>query len=351
MERLSSPTRSLLGRVRDPDLVERVRLTSALGGIDQAIDRARQAETALRERLGDPEQIRAELDGLDRAITQLEHERNGILDQLTDRELQAPSEWARELLGERPAGSRGQAWDDALRRVARYRLDHAITDTPDPLGPQPADERQPGSGNAPTMPSSAASTASTPTTTTSTSGAEMADPKLLTVPQVAAEFQVTAQTIRNWIDHGTLPAVRVGRAFRVKREDVDALLERASADSGSLATRRALWEPSTTTLPRRPGPGRRARCGTTPATPSCRARSRSSEKTDDAARTRRGPPLRGLTRAGPNQESATPILALDGFRKIGRRVRKCVVGLGHSEQLGSSRHAIELRDRTVEGAP
>lgn len=78
--------------------------------------------------------------------------------------------------------------------------------------------------------------------------------QLLTVPQVAAAFQVTAQTIRNWIDHGTLPAVRVGRAFRVRREDVDALLERASADSSSLATRRSLWEPSTTTLPHRRGP-------------------------------------------------------------------------------------------------
>ena len=81
-----------------------------------------------------------------------------------------------------------------------------------------------------------------------------ADRQLLTVPQVASAFQVTAQTIRNWIDHGTLPAVRVGRAFRVRREDVDALLERASADSGSLATRRSLWEPSTTTLPHRRGP-------------------------------------------------------------------------------------------------
>ncbi|MGH2849450.1 MAG: helix-turn-helix domain-containing protein [Solirubrobacteraceae bacterium] len=74
---------------------------------------------------------------------------------------------------------------------------------------------------------------------------------LLTVPQVAAVFQVTAQTIRNWIDHGTLPAVRVGRAFRVRRQDVDALMERASADSGSLATRRSLWDPATTTLPHR----------------------------------------------------------------------------------------------------
>ena len=45
---------------------------------------------------------------------------------------------------------------------------------------------------------------------------------LLTVPQVAVVFQATAQTIRDWIDHGSLPAVRVGRAFRVRREDVDA---------------------------------------------------------------------------------------------------------------------------------
>ena len=80
------------------------------------------------------------------------------------------------------------------------------------------------------------------------------DSSLLTAPQVAAEFQVTAQTIRNWIDHGTLPAVRIGRAFRVKRQDVDALLERASADSGSIATRRSLWDPTTTSLPHRRGP-------------------------------------------------------------------------------------------------
>jgi excisionase family DNA binding protein len=74
--------------------------------------------------------------------------------------------------------------------------------------------------------------------------------QLLTVPQVAEEFQVTAQTIRNWIDQGLLPALRVGRAFRVRREDVDELLERASAESSSLATRRDVWTPTATTLPR-----------------------------------------------------------------------------------------------------
>jgi excisionase family DNA binding protein len=79
----------------------------------------------------------------------------------------------------------------------------------------------------------------------------MTDPPLLTVPQVAALLQVTPQTIRNWIDHGTLPAVRIGRAFRIKHQDVAALLDRASADSASLATRRSLWQPDTTTLPHR----------------------------------------------------------------------------------------------------
>jgi excisionase family DNA binding protein len=44
---------------------------------------------------------------------------------------------------------------------------------------------------------------------------------------------------RNWIDHGTRAAVRVGRAFRVRQQDVDALLERPAADSTSLATRRS----------------------------------------------------------------------------------------------------------------
>jgi excisionase family DNA binding protein len=78
----------------------------------------------------------------------------------------------------------------------------------------------------------------------------MPEPPLLTVPQVAAEFQVTAQTIRNWIDQGVFPAIRVGRAFRISRCDVDALLDRARADSESLATQRDAWSPEPFRLPR-----------------------------------------------------------------------------------------------------
>jgi excisionase family DNA binding protein len=79
--------------------------------------------------------------------------------------------------------------------------------------------------------------------------------RLLTVPEVATEFQVTSQTIRNWIDSGVLPAVRVGRAFRLRRDDVDAVVTRASADSSSLATRRDVWAPDTSQLPLRRGWG------------------------------------------------------------------------------------------------
>lgn len=81
----------------------------------------------------------------------------------------------------------------------------------------------------------------------------MSEPPLLTVPQVAEEFQVTAQTIRNWIDQGVLPAVRVGRAFRIRRADVDALVDRAHAESESLATQRDPWSPEAFRLPQSGG--------------------------------------------------------------------------------------------------
>jgi excisionase family DNA binding protein len=81
--------------------------------------------------------------------------------------------------------------------------------------------------------------------------------RLLTVTEVAEEFQVTTQTIRNWIDGGALPAAKIGRAFRVKRDDVDAMLALAQADSASLATRRDLWEPDRLGLPHRRRDGER----------------------------------------------------------------------------------------------
>ena len=54
----------------------------------------------------------------------------------------------------------------------------------------------------------------------------MAEPdELLTVAEIGTELKMKQQTIRNWIDSGYLPAIRIGRRVRVKRSDFDALLE------------------------------------------------------------------------------------------------------------------------------
>jgi len=51
---------------------------------------------------------------------------------------------------------------------------------------------------------------------------ERADDRLLTVPEVAERLRVHPITVRRLIKAGRLPAVRVGRAVRVRVEDVEA---------------------------------------------------------------------------------------------------------------------------------
>jgi excisionase family DNA binding protein len=47
----------------------------------------------------------------------------------------------------------------------------------------------------------------------------------LTVAEVAATLKLNQQTVRNWIDQGSLPALRVGRRVRIRRSDFDRLIE------------------------------------------------------------------------------------------------------------------------------
>ena len=76
--------------------------------------------------------------------------------------------------------------------------------------------------------------------------------RLLSVTDVAQEFHVTDQTVRNWIDRGVIPAIRAGHAFRIRRSAVEELFERAATSGGSLSgVRRDLWQPDYARLGRR----------------------------------------------------------------------------------------------------
>ena len=50
------------------------------------------------------------------------------------------------------------------------------------------------------------------------------DDTFLTVAEVAELLKLNQQTVRNWIDQGSLPAVRVGRRVRIRRSDLERIL-------------------------------------------------------------------------------------------------------------------------------
>jgi excisionase family DNA binding protein len=58
----------------------------------------------------------------------------------------------------------------------------------------------------------------------------------LTVAEVAELLKLNQQTVRNWIDQGSLPALRVGRRVRIKRSDFQRVLA-DNYNPGTAATR------------------------------------------------------------------------------------------------------------------
>ena len=68
------------------------------------------------------------------------------------------------------------------------------------------------------------------------------DESFLTVAEVAELLRLNQQTVRNWIDAGSLPAVRVGRRVRIKRSDLDRIVE--SGYQGSPAPASPISGPS-----------------------------------------------------------------------------------------------------------
>jgi excisionase family DNA binding protein len=48
--------------------------------------------------------------------------------------------------------------------------------------------------------------------------------ELLTVAEIAERLKLNQQTVRNWIDAGKLPAIRVGRRVRVQQSALDEFM-------------------------------------------------------------------------------------------------------------------------------
>lgn len=64
------------------------------------------------------------------------------------------------------------------------------------------------------------------------------DPEeFLTVAEVAEMLKLNQQTVRNWIDQGSLPALRVGRRVRILRSDLENMLEEGYTAGGGTAGR------------------------------------------------------------------------------------------------------------------
>ncbi|WP_237690158.1 helix-turn-helix domain-containing protein [Nocardioides panacisoli] len=68
---------------------------------------------------------------------------------------------------------------------------------------------------------------------TSRTGSEnVPDPKFLTIAEVATMMRVSKMTVYRLVHNGELPAIRVGRSFRVTEEDVNAYLEKSFYSAG-----------------------------------------------------------------------------------------------------------------------
>lgn len=58
------------------------------------------------------------------------------------------------------------------------------------------------------------------------------DPKFLTIAEVASMMRVSKMTVYRLVHNGELPAVRVGRSFRVTEDDVHEYLRKSFYSAG-----------------------------------------------------------------------------------------------------------------------
>lgn len=61
---------------------------------------------------------------------------------------------------------------------------------------------------------------------------DISEVKFLTIAEVASMMRVSKMTVYRIVHSGELPAVRVGRSFRVTEQDVNAYIKRSFFDAG-----------------------------------------------------------------------------------------------------------------------
>lgn len=61
---------------------------------------------------------------------------------------------------------------------------------------------------------------------------KLSESRFLTVQEVADLMRVSSMTVYRLIKSGDLRAVRVGRSFRVRQEDIDGYLETSYTQTG-----------------------------------------------------------------------------------------------------------------------
>lgn len=61
---------------------------------------------------------------------------------------------------------------------------------------------------------------------------DMSDVQFLTIAEVATKMRVSKMTVYRLVHNGDLPAVRVGRSFRVTEDDVNAYLQKSFYSAG-----------------------------------------------------------------------------------------------------------------------
>jgi conjugative relaxase-like TrwC/TraI family protein len=103
--------RQLLDRTRDPDNLQRARLVAAISAHDGELERALAHRTRLERELGDPEQVRSERAGLERAIEEVSGRYSELHERLAERELESPSRHDPVARNREDEAERGTAYD------------------------------------------------------------------------------------------------------------------------------------------------------------------------------------------------------------------------------------------------